>query len=79
MKIVVLVGVFLFVVLVLRIMGSRGGESPEIHEPPSDESIRRSIAGGRKIQAIKDYRKLHNVGLREAKDAVEELARTLHP
>lgn len=54
-------------------MGSRGGPSAEIHEPPSNESIRRSIAAGRKIQAVKDYRELHNVGLREAKDAVEEL------
>ena len=35
------------------------------------------IQMGRKIEAIKVYRKLHGVGLKEAKEAVEERARQL--
>jgi ribosomal protein L7/L12 len=34
---------------------------------------------GHKIDAIKVYRRLHGVGLKEAKDAVERLAATLPP
>jgi len=37
----------------------------------SDAQIRELALAGRKIEAIKRYRQLHRVGLKEAKDAVE--------
>ena len=46
------------------------------HVGPSD-SIKAHILAGRKINAIKEYREQTGVGLREAKDAVEEIARRL--
>lgn len=47
---------------------------PQNHAQPE---LRELIRSGQKIQAIKLYRELHGVGLKEAKDAVEELERNL--
>ena len=47
---------------------------------PSDGAypeVVEAIRGGNTIQAIKHYRERTGVGLKEAKDAVEALARTL--
>jgi ribosomal protein L7/L12 len=44
---------------------------------PSDDPIERLLLRGRKIDAIKAYREAHDVGLAEAKRAVERLARSL--
>ena len=41
----------------------------------SDEDVRRLIGLGQKIMAIKLYREIHGVGLKEAKDAVEQMAK----
>jgi len=38
-------------------------------------TVESALAAGRKIEAIKLYRKEHGVGLREAKEAIEELQR----
>ena len=35
------------------------------------------VLGGQKIEAIKQYRAMHGVGLKEAKDAVDARAREL--
>jgi ribosomal protein L7/L12 len=35
------------------------------------------LRGGQKIEAIKQYRAMHGVGLKEAKDAVDARAREL--
>lgn len=40
----------------------------------SDERVVALIAEGKKIDAIKEYRAVHGVGLKEAKDAVDLLA-----
>lgn len=42
------------------------------------EDVRGLVLEGKKIQAIKLYREQTGVGLREAKEAVEQLERTLH-
>jgi ribosomal protein L7/L12 len=49
----------------------------DVHEPEPDvpDVVLRELLAGRKIQAIKEYREATGVGLREAKDAVELLAR----
>lgn len=41
----------------------------------SDESIRQLARQGKRIQAIKQYRILHGVGLKRAKDAVDAMIR----
>lgn len=38
---------------------------------PADIAIHASLLAGNKIEAIKRYRELHNVGLKEAKEAIE--------
>lgn len=44
-------------------------------QPPEMPSVVQELEQGRKIQAIRLYREQTGVGLREAKDAVEEIAR----
>lgn len=44
-------------------------------QPPEVPSVVQELEQGRKIQAIKLYREQTGVGLREAKEAVEEIAR----
>jgi len=39
----------------------------------TDADVRRLLQGGEKIMAIRCYREIHQVGLKEAKDAVELL------
>jgi ribosomal protein L7/L12 len=39
----------------------------------TDDDVRRLLQAGEKIMAIRCYRELHQVGLKEAKDAVESL------
>ena len=46
-------------------------------EPPETGAIREMVLSGRKINAIKLYRELYGVGLREAKDAVDAMERDL--
>ncbi|GEM_PF-2916067 len=43
--------------------------------PQSDEGVKELLGRGKKIAAIKLYRQIHNVGLKEAKEAVERLQR----
>jgi ribosomal protein L7/L12 len=45
--------------------------------PPSAERIDAFLRAGYKIEAIKEYRALHAVDLKTAKDAVEARARAL--
>jgi len=50
----------------------------EYQGPPNvSRELIEFIKSGLKIQAIKLYREMHNVGLAEAKDAVEEIAEQL--
>lgn len=41
----------------------------------SEEDILKAAQSGQKIQAIKWYRTLHGVGLKDAKEAVEKMIR----
>ncbi len=44
-----------------------------IHTHTDDKAIIEEIKKGNKINAIKLYRELHSVGLKEAKEAVDKL------
>jgi ribosomal protein L7/L12 len=51
----------------------RQGESAEVGD--IDDRIRNLVDEGKKIEAIKLYREMTGLGLKEAKDAVEQLGR----
>jgi large subunit ribosomal protein L7/L12 len=62
------------VVVGLVIVFGRGSSSPtNLPENATDDDILALAKDGKKIKAIKWYRALHGVGLKEAKDAVEEM------
>jgi ribosomal protein L7/L12 len=56
-------------ILPAHLLGQKIPTQNEIHE--SIKKIARMLAGGRKIEAIKEYRSLTGMGLKEAKDAIE--------
>ena len=69
-------------VVVLAIISRRGERagSPRLRSgdaAPSEERIDLFIRSGQKIEAIKEYRSLHRVDLKTAKDAVEARGRKL--
>ena len=62
------------IVLVVLGRGSGSGRTTAMPKDATDEDVRALAEEGRKIEAIKLYRTLHGVGLKEAKDAVDEMA-----
>ena len=66
-------------VVLLLIVLSRTGRSPHNIDldTATEGDIPRLLMGGHKIDAIKVYRRLHDVDLREAKEAVERIAAKL--
>lgn len=42
-------------------------------------TVESALQANRKIEAIKLYREQHHVGLKDAKEAVEEIQRTMRP
>jgi len=44
--------------------------------PPSETGVRQLLATGNKIEAIKLLRQIRHIGLKEAKDAVDEMERS---
>lgn len=73
------VAVAVLIFLVLR-ASSRSGDSdlPDA-DLATEADLRTLIMAGRKIDAIKVYRRLHRVDLKAAKDAVERMADELGP
>ena len=69
----IITGVCVVAVAVLLIF--KGDSSAPEHPPKgiTDDDIRNLAQQGQKIKAIKWYRAIHGVGLKEAKDAVEEM------
>lgn len=70
-SILLAVGVVVAIVLVVTL--SSGSSSNPVSTDFTDEDILREARSGRKIQAIKLYRTLYGVGLKEAKEAVERM------
>ena len=82
MNTIVLIGLPLFIILcaivalISRQQTKRlqsNGLLPEPGQIPTMEHVSRLVAAGQKIQAIKLYREIYRVGLKEAKDAVEKM------
>ncbi|MEL6222137.1 MAG: hypothetical protein AAFR31_05785 [Cyanobacteria bacterium J06627_8] len=70
----ILLGIFVIVAIVF-LLGSISGD--DIPENISENEIRRLALQGEKIKAIKYYRALHNVSLRDAKAAIEEMIKDM--
>jgi ribosomal protein L7/L12 len=83
MNTIILIGLSLVIALVAIVavvsrqqtksLQSRG-LLPEPGQIPTMEHVTRLAAAGQKIQAIKMYREINRVGLKEAKDAVEKMS-----
>ena len=72
--IIVAIGILLLI-FVLRSSSEINSSSDfDIDGPATDADIQRLLQTGRKIDAIKVYRRLHRVDLKSAKDAVDRLA-----
>ena len=69
----IVVGVAVVVGILVAL--SRGSSPSGLPEGATDDDIRVLAQQGKKIQAVKWYRDLHGVGLKEAKEAVEEMMR----
>ena len=65
--------------LLMVVSRGRGGSHGINLDTATEGDIPRLLMGGHKIDAIKVYRRLHGVGLKEAKEAVERQAATLPP
>ncbi len=74
MEIEKIIAIAVFVIAVIFFL-KRFGDHDVDFEPRelTDENIKTIALQGKKIEAIKMYRKLHGVELKQAKDAVEEL------
>jgi ribosomal protein L7/L12 len=62
-------GLAVLAILVARSLKGRAGTPVPVIGSASMEDVQRMVSAGRKIDAIKIYRSIHGVGLREAKDA----------
>jgi len=68
----IITGVVVLVVISLVLKG-KGSVANTPPQGTSDKDIRDIALQGKKIQAVKWYRAIHGVGLKEAKDAVEQM------
>ena len=65
-------------VVLLFIVLTRTGRTHNIDlDTATEQDLTRLLMGGHKIDAIKVYRRLHDVDLKTAKEAVERLAAKL--
>lgn len=60
------------IIALLIVLFGKKGNNPS-SSGSTEQDITDAINAGRKIEAIKHYRFVHNVGLKEAKDAVDEM------
>ena len=78
----IIVGVIVLIVVLRLATGSgvdkarRSGVYPP-HGAGSDADVERLVRDGQKILAIKLYRELHGVGLKDSKEVVDKIERDL--
>lgn len=64
------------IVLLIIVMFNTGKSKTDLSSITEDD-ILTVLKDGRRVTAIKYYRIVHGVGLKEAKDAVDRMAKTL--
>lgn len=79
MTLLIIAGAVLFLMFVILLFSNKqtAGLRSQGHYPEkgkaSNEDVLRLLRSGEKIHAIKCYREIHGVGLKEAKEAVEKI------
>jgi ribosomal protein L7/L12 len=76
---IIVAGALLVLALVLFRSRSNRAEIDADFGPPTEQAFRALLAAGRKIDAIKVYRRLHGVDLKTAKEAVDRITAELPP
>lgn len=74
-RLLLIVGAVLALGLLFKRVAEGGSAADLRAVPQTDDGVRDLIRMGRKVSAIKLYRELHAVGLKEAKEAVDAMAR----
>ena len=69
----IIIGIVIVAVVIFSMVKGGASVSDNPPEGTTDDDIRNLAQQGQKIRAIKWYRALHNVGLKEAKDAVDKM------
>lgn len=64
------------IVLLIIVMFNTGKSKTDLSSITEDD-ILTVLKDGRRVTAVKYYRIVHGVGLKEAKDAVDRMAKTL--
>ena len=76
----IVAGVALLLLVVWFRTRAGGGALPDVDlDRATEADLHRLVMAGRKIDAIKVYRRLHRVDLKAAKEAVERLIAELPP
>lgn len=70
---IILYLIFGILILITIFLLFRRAQEADIPHLLSDQEILQLAQQGKKIEAIKCYRSLHNVGLKQAKEAVEAM------
>ena len=72
--IIVAIGILLLIFVLRSSSEIKSTSDFDIDGPATHADIQRLLQTGRKIDAIKVYRRLHRVDLKTAKDAIDRLA-----
>lgn len=71
MKFISILIIIAIVIIFFIILGKK--TSSHSRRDSTEEDILNALTKGNKIEAIKHYRSVHSVGLKEAKEAVERM------
>ena len=77
-KVIAIIGIIIILsILIIRFANKPGSRSAPSKSLSSEQDIIDALKDGNKIEAIKHYRYVHGVGLKEAKQAVEKINENL--
>jgi len=77
-SILIAAGVAVVLILIARSRNASDSSALEL-DSATEADLPALLSAGRKIDAIKVYRRLHGVDLKSAKDAIDRLAASLPP
>ena len=77
-KVIAIISIIIILsILIIRFANKPGSRSAPSKSLSSEQDIIDAWKGGNKVEAIKHYRYVHGVGLKEAKQAVEKINENL--
>jgi len=75
MQIAYIIGIIVVVVVLIKLLSPKKPQEFHTKEKITDEKIKKAVKEGNMIEAIKMYKELYKVDLKEAKSAVEKIAK----